>query len=109
MKRFISFLLLLSLCLGGFALGEEKGLKLGDSGPEVLELNTRLRQLNYTSVRAGEQYTAATQTAVSAVQAAYGLEETGEADARTLEIIYGDCYRPLRYGDSGEDVKLLQE
>ena len=63
----------------GFAENTE-GLKPGDSGDEVLELNTRLRQLNYTATRANDQYGAATEAAVKAVQAAYGLQETGIAD-----------------------------
>ena len=110
MKKRIGLLLLsviLCVCFGA-ALAEE-GLKPGDSGDAVLELNTRLRQLNYTTVRASDQYAAATEAAVSAVQEAYGLKVTGIADEETLNIIYGECYRPLSYGATGEDVKLLQE
>ena len=98
-------LLLCAACCG--AAAEE--LKPGDSGEAVLELNTRLRQLNYTATRAADQYGAATEAAVSAVQEAYGLPVTGIADEATLAIIYGDCYRPLSYGMEGLDVKLLQE
>ncbi|MBQ6960484.1 MAG: peptidoglycan-binding protein [Clostridia bacterium] len=110
MKKWMGLLLItavLCLCFGA-ALAED-GLKPGDSGEAVLELNTRLRQLNYTTVRATDQYADATKAAVSAVQEAYGLEKTGIADERTLEIIYGDCYRPLTHGATGEDVKALQE
>lgn len=107
-KTILAVLLCLLLCLCA-AAADDTVLKMGDSGSAVLELNTRLRQLNYTTVRAADVYSAATQTAVKAVQAAYGLPETGIADSRTLEIIYGDCYRPLSYGVSGEDVKALQE
>ena len=106
-KRLIGFLLGGMLFLGT-ALAEA-ALKPGDSGDAVLELNTRLRQLNYTSVRANDQYGTATQAAVSAVQAAYGLNVTGIADETTLEIIYGECYRPLSYGDTGAEVSQLQE
>lgn len=110
MKKFVrSLLLCLLLCCVWLGAAAEGALRLGDSGEKVLELNTRLRQLNYTTTRAGEQYTAATQAAVTAVQAAYGLEQTGEADESTLAVIYGECYRPLKYGDSGTDVKLLQD
>ena len=100
---------LLALALIPALAEESAALKMGDSGEEVLELNTRLRQLNYTTVRASDQYTEATQAAVSAMQEAYGLPVTGEADEATLAILYGDCRRPLRMGDSGEDVKQLQE
>lgn len=108
-KRFIAIIMaLLTVCW--IALADEgKVLKLGDIGNDVLELNTRLRQLNYTLSRAGNEYTKSTVTAVSAVQEAYQLPVTGEADKKTLSVIYGDCYRPLSYGDSGEDVRLLQE
>lgn len=111
MKKRIAVLLAALLILwAGMALAEEnEALKLGATGEKVLELNTRLRQLNYTQVRAAGEYTEATRAAVLAVQEAYQLPATGEADAATLEIIFGDCYRPLAYGDSGEDVKLLQE
>lgn len=97
------------LCIVIAFAQESVPLKLGDSGDAVLALNTRLRQLNYTTVRAGSDYNAATQTAVSAVQAAYQLPVTGQADAQTLAVIYGTCYRPLSYGDNGQDVSLLQE
>ncbi|MBQ6257923.1 MAG: peptidoglycan-binding protein, partial [Clostridia bacterium] len=110
MAKKISLLLAVwVICLMACAAFAEEGLKPGDSGDAVLELNTRLRQLNYTTVRASDQYSAATETAVAAVQAAYGLEATGVADEATLNIIYGDCYRPLSYGAEGLDVKLLQE
>lgn len=108
-KRFCLLIIgLLLVCSIACAL-EYTPLKMGDSGDAVLELNTRLRQLNYTTVRAGSEYNNATQTAVSAVQEAYQLPVTGDADEQTLAIIYGNCYRPLSYGASGEDVKLLQE
>ena len=84
-------------------------LRTGDAGDAVLELNTRLRQLNYTTVRANDQFGPATEAAVKAVQAAYGLEETGVADQDTLNIIYGACYRPLKKGDTGADVTQMQE
>ena len=98
MKKSVVLLLalLLCACLSMAAAEELTTLKPGDTGDAVLELNTRLRQLNYCSTRASDQYSASTETAVKAVQAAYGLEETGEADPATLKIIYGTCYRPLK-------------
>ncbi len=111
MKKIMRMILLaLALCVFlGAALAEESGLKPGDAGEAVLELNTRLRQLNYSTARAQDQYNAATEAAVSAVQAAYGLPQTGIADEATLAIIYGDCYRPLSFGTEGLDVRVLQE
>ena len=109
-KRILCAAVIMLLCFAACALSEETGgLKPGDSGNAVLELNTRLRQLNYTSTRATDQYNSATEAAVAAVQEAYGLEANGVADEATLQIIYGDCFRPLSFGDSGEDVRRLQE
>lgn len=100
-------LVLLAACL--FSAQAEGTLKLGDTGDEVMELNTRLRQLNYSDQPGRNTYTDATVTAVKAVQKAYGLPETGEADEKTLTILYGECYRPLTANARGEEVKLLQE
>ena len=110
MKRILCSLLLAAVLLTCFAQAETPAtLKVGDSGPKVLELTARLRQLNYSTVPAGEKYTETTKEAVSAVQRAYGLPVTGEADAATQAILYGNCYRPLDSGASGEDVKAVQE
>lgn len=110
MKKLLVILsVLLVFCVLTASAEEANVLSLGDKGDRVLELNTRLRQVNYTLVRASDQYTESTVTAVKAVQAAYGLPETGEADEATLDVIYGDCYRVLKNGDSGADVKALQE
>ncbi|MBQ9265351.1 MAG: peptidoglycan-binding protein [Clostridia bacterium] len=109
-KRWMLLLLALVLAVTGLApaLAQET-LKLGDTGDAVMELNTRLRQLNYSDIPGRDTYTDATVTAVKAVQKAYGLPQTGEADASTLAIIYGECYRPLALNAKGEEVKLLQE
>lgn len=110
MKRrgWILFLVLV-LFSSSLTLAEGETLKLGDTGDAVMELNTRLRQLNYSMTRATNEYSAATQAAVSQVQQAYGLPLTGVADEQTLAILYGECYRPLAIGTEGEEVKLLQE
>ena len=112
MKKIVGIFLMAAVLMAFAAIGAAEDaaeMKLGDSGSGVLQLNTRLRQLNYTAVRATDQFTESTQKAVLAVQEAYGLPATGVADAATLDVIYGDCYRPLQAGDSGADVKLLQE
>ncbi|MBR1584658.1 MAG: peptidoglycan-binding protein [Clostridia bacterium] len=110
MKRLTILLLALALTTAALtpALAQET-LKSGDTGDAVMELNTRLRQLNYSDAPGRNAYTDATVAAVKAVQNAYGLPETGEADEKTLAIIYGECYRPLTINSKGEEVKLLQE
>ena len=107
-KRLTAFLLLLALLLPLFP-AEAASLKIGDTGDAVMELNTRLRQLNYSDVPGRDTYTDATAAAVKAVQKAYGLKETGIADEKTLQIIYGECYRPLTINSKGPEVTLLQE
>ncbi len=84
-------------------------LQPGDSGTAVEELQIRLKALNYFSGKVNGEYNTLTRTAVMEVQTAYGLEPNGIADEETLDIIFGDCYRPLSYNDQGSDVRRLQE
>ncbi len=84
-------------------------LRIGDKNERVLELQTRLKALNYYRGPLSGEFGTITQNAVKAVQEAYGMEATGEADTETLDIIFGECYRPLEYGSQGSDVQLLQE
>ncbi len=95
------------------ALGEtipvDNLLRPGDSGTAVEELQIRLKALNYFSGKVNGEYNTLTRTAVMEVQTAYGLEPNGIADEETLDIIFGDCYRPLSYNDQGKDVRRLQE
>lgn len=121
MKRTLSFLLVLLLLLP-LALGEQgedngdvavvtaegRALKHGDKGEDVKQLQTRLKDLRYYNGPVTGNYLDATRRAVKAVQEAYGLEATGDADLPLQDLIYGDCHRPLAKGDSGKDVSRLQ-
>ncbi|MBO2515703.1 MAG: hypothetical protein CW338_00305 [Clostridiales bacterium] len=108
--------LILSLLLCACALCEEADeplqfyevLQYGDTGDAVLALQTRLKETGYYSGPLSGKYAEVTRSAVKKVQHVYGLEETGIADSDTQTIIYGPCYLPLAYGDSGECVKRLQ-
>jgi len=84
-------------------------LQYGDKNDEVLKLQTRLKELCYYNGPLSGQFAEVTRNAVRAVQKDYGLEQTGIADAATQEIIYGECYRVLEYGMTGDDVKRMQE
>ncbi len=109
MKRFfLIFIVLLTVCCFAFA-EEVQPLKYGDKGDAVLQLQTRLKELLYYKGPLSGQFAEVTRSAVQDVQKAYGLEQTGIADAETQAIIYGECYRELRYNMSGTDVSRLQE
>jgi len=112
MKRFWVWTVLLVM-LFSMALAEESQvyapLRYGDKGEAVLQLQTRLKELLYYNGPLSGQFAEVTRNAVKKVQAAYGLEQTGIADAATQEIIYGECYRELSYNMTGKDVQRLQE
>lgn len=107
-KWLMAFLCVLLICAAAFAQ-ESTVLSKGQTGKDVLELNTRLRQLNYTGIPASDVFSDGTEKAVKAVQKAYGLPDTGIADEKTLSVIYGTCYRPLEEGMTGLDVQMMQE
>ncbi len=87
---------------------EGRDLQYGDEGEDVLELQTRLRELKYYTGNLSGRYREGTREAVRSFQADYGLEETGVADAQTQSVLFSATYRPLRYGSTGDDVKALQ-
>ena len=86
-----------------------KTLKYGDEGDDVLALQTRLKELKYYTGNLSGRFREGTQKAVKDFQGDFDLEQTGEADLRTLSILFSLTHRPLRYGSNGEDVKDLQK
>lgn len=128
MKRVLCLLILLALLLQSSALATEVVVPIGETdegglvveatprpplafgakGEAVVQLQTRLKELQYYAGPISGDYLEATRKAVRAVQTAYGLQPSGDADSQTQDIIYGDCYRPLARGASGEMVKRLQ-
>lgn len=87
---------------------ESRALRFRDKGDDVAQLQTRLKDLRYYNGPVSGNYLEVTRKAVRAVQEAYGLEQTGDADLALQEIIYGDCHRPLKKGMEGKDVSRLQ-
>lgn len=87
---------------------EGRALKMGDKGEDVSLLQTRLKDLRYYNGPVTGNYLEVTRKAIKAVQEAYGLDATGNADLALQELIYGDAHRPLQKGDSGKDVSRLQ-
>ena len=87
---------------------EDRDLKEGDEGDDVSTLQYRLKDLYYLTSDATGVYDAATTAAVKSFQEDFGLEATGEADAKTQSLLFASQYRPLKKGCTGDDVKELQ-
>ncbi len=96
-------------------------LTVGASSDAVLDLQNRLTELGYLTSLTGS-YDELTARAVSTVQAALGLEDTGAADAALVEFIFSEAaprsgvvyaredltYPSLSEGDSGDALDALQ-
>ena len=87
---------------------EDRDLKEGNEGDDVSTLQYRLKDLYYLTSDATGIYDAATTAAVKSFQEDFGLEATGEADAKTQSLLFAAQYRPLKKGCTGDDVKELQ-
>lgn len=87
---------------------EDRDLKEGDEGDDVSTLQYRLKDLYYLTSDATGVYDAATTAAVKSFQEDFGLDATGEADAKTQSLLFAAQYRPLKKGCIGDDVKELQ-
>lgn len=116
MKKTGLILLSLLLCLFMLcAAAEEEAtrfydtLQYGDTGEDVLALQTRLKELGYYSGPLSSKYAELTRKAIREVQDVYGLEVSGIADNDTQTLIFSTCYKPLKYGDSGSLVQKMQE
>ena len=83
-------------------------LQYGDTGDDVLALQTRLAELKYYTGNLSGRYREGTQKAVETFQEDFDLDQTGVADLRTISILYTISHRPLRFGSKGEDVRELQ-
>ena len=98
-------------------------LKLGSSGTDVREMQQRLRDLGYLDSWADGDFGEATEEAVKAFQRRNGLTPDGKAGSVTLAKLYSSDAKAaatqaptatskpssLKYGDSGDAVKELQE
>ena len=98
-------------------------LKYGDRGNRVRELQTALNKLGYNTNGIDGSFGAGTQRAVIAFQRANQLKADGLAGTRTLDLLFRSAEsatggsvssgstpsRTLRKGDTGEDVKQVQQ
>lgn len=87
---------------------EARVMRFGDEGEDVLELQTRLTEMNYYTGNLSGKFREGTRSALKSFQDDFGLEATGVADMETQYLLYSSVYRPLRFGSNGEDVKQLQ-
>ena len=113
-------------------------LQFGSTGEEVRNLQKRLIALGYLTGKADGDFGRATENAIKAFQAAIGYSETGLATQQVQEYLFSPYapaynggvaptqvpaapaaptaapaqqtgYRELRSGDSGDEVKRLQQ
>lgn len=121
MKRLLPLLLTLALALALIvtaqlpapaASAEDEGytpMQYGDSGDDVTAVQQRLKDLGYYSGKVSGNFLDGTRAAVREFQTDYGLEVTGIVDGETEATLMNAEYRVLTTGDSGDDVKRLQE
>lgn len=115
MKRFVSLLVCVALCFPlFFAAAESQDLgyqpmQYGDNGENVLLIQEQLQTLGYYQGKITGNYLDGTSDAVMQFQKDYGLEPTGVIDGETEAMIFNAQYRVLTTGDSGDDVKRVQE
>ena len=115
MKRFGCFLVCSLLCvmLALPALSDEdegyRPLQYGDSGEEVMLIQEQLNVLGYYTGKISGNYLDGTEQAVIRFQEDFGIEATGMVDGETEAMLFSIEYRVLTTGDSGEDVKRIQE
>ena len=90
-------------------------LSYGDKGAAVRTLQRRLNALGYPVGKVDGTWGKNTQLAVNLFQCAIGFKERSYASSAMQERLYSrnapqyDPYAPLREGDEGTDVKLMQK
>jgi peptidoglycan hydrolase-like protein with peptidoglycan-binding domain len=115
MKRFALVLLCLVLAASAAptAVNAEtdgyQPLQYGDASDEVVLIQEQLNMLGYYTGKINGYYLDGTRQAVLRFQTDYGLEATGMVDGETEATLFSAEYRALATGDSGEDVKRIQE
>ena len=78
-------------------------LQYGDKGEAVSKVQTRLKELGFFTGNVGGNYLDLTRAAVSAFQAAAGLDTTGICDEKTLTAMFSDS-APKKEAPKEEDT-----
>lgn len=108
MKRFLALLMCVTVLLAAAPGHAGETMAVGSQSEDVLEVQTKLKALGYYSGSLSGHYGEGTAAAVRAFQADFALEQSGETDDATLELLRQTDYRPVRYGSSGQDVERVQ-
>lgn len=87
----------------GFPFGAMRTLARGASGPEVVELQTRLAELGWFKGPATGNYDSITEAVVLDLQKAADLEPTGIVDNDTWKVILDGSVKPIGTGKADED------
>ena len=103
MSKFLSIGLILILLIGLFAISAnseggipafDRELMDGDSGPDVLALNKRLKELGYLLTEPTDTFTLETRQALYSFQKVNGINATGKLDEKTHALLYSGTALP---------------
>lgn len=108
-RNFILIFLILLFCINVLADNININTKIGDVGQGVFALQEKLSNLNYLKAKPSGNFKQKTKLALERFQKDYNLAINGIADEATIAALEQAKYRILRLGDTGSDVKALQE
>lgn len=100
MKRFLGFILSVTLCLSiplaahAAATDTPETLQKGSSGSQVLDVQIALRDLGYLNYRVTGKFISITLDAVQRFQAANHLTTDGQAGGATLDLLLSGTAKP---------------
>lgn len=112
MNRWIAGLLalLLMMTAGLPALSEgERVWQKGDTGERVSEIQARLKELGYLEGEPTGIFDGDTEQALMLFQRWNGLLETGMADGRTLDVLFGESAAAFARYDESETEALYED
>lgn len=93
-------------------------VKSGEKGEAVILIQTQLKELGYYTASIDGKYSSTVRAAVKTFQTANEIKDSGTADVETRTLLNSgkgvtaaqyDMVRPLRSGDKGDAVALLQK
>ena len=93
-----------------YTVSEEKypTLRWGDRGGYVYQLQQRLKELGYYTIRVDGIYGSGTQRAVRLFQQVNGLSGTGVADSATQQLLYSSAAKRYDWDDDPSEYYTLR-